>query len=58
MHELAFIRSLFLCLPRAFGSIYVHVAHAPLKFLIQELTHACVIATVEAEVRTSSVSIV
>ena len=36
------------------GSIYVHLGHARVKFLIQ----ACIIATVEAEVRSSSVSIV
>ena len=36
------------------GSIYAHLGHAHVEFLIQ----ACVIATVEAEVCSSSVSIV
>ena len=38
------------------GSIYVHVGHARIEFLIQELTHVR-IATVEVEVRSSSVSV-
>ena len=49
--------SLSLWLPRTSGSIYVHVGHARVELLTQELTHV-VIATVEAEVRSSSVSVV